>query len=107
MKKYEIVKKHEEFNNIIKSSHFIKNEYFVIYNKDTLNNYPRFGIAISTKFGKAHIRNYYKRITKNIIDQNKKLFKNNQDYIIMIKKSCLNVKYNEIKKSFENLLKEL
>ena len=107
MKKYEIVKEHKEFNNIINNSKFIKNNNYVIYFKDSEFNYPRFGIAISTKFGKAHIRNYYKRITRNIINQNKKSFKNNKDYIIMIKKNSSLSKYNDLKISFENLIKEL
>lgn len=106
MKKYEVVKEHDEFNNIIKTGKFKKNNCFVIYSLPSMFNYPRFGIAISTKFGKAHIRNYYKRITRNIIDINKNMFKNNQDYIIMIKRNCLNLKYNEIKSQFEELVKE-
>ena len=107
MKKYEMIKNHIEFNNIITNSKYIKNEYFVIYYKDSKENHCRFGIAISTKFGKANIRNYYKRITRNIIDINKKSFSNNKDYIIMIKRTCLNVKYSYLLASFEELLKEL
>ena len=107
MKKYEIIKDHKDFNSIIHNAKFNKNNYFVIYYVDNDKNHSRFGIAISTKFGKAHIRNYYKRITRNIIDLNKKSFSNNKDYIIMIKRTCLNVKYNELLTSFENLLKEI
>ena len=107
MKKYEIIKDHNDFNNIIHNADFVKNNYFVIYYKNNDYKINRFGIAISTKFGKANIRNYYKRITRNIIDTNKKSFSNNKDYIIMIKRTCLNTKYNELLTSFENLLKEL
>ena len=107
MKKNEIVKNHYEFNNIIHNANFIKNNYFVIYYIENNLEKNRFGIAISKKFGKAHIRNYYKRITRNIIDENKKSFSNNKDYIIMIKRTCLNVKYNELLTSFEKLLKEI
>ena len=107
MKKYEVIKDHKEFNNIIKNAKFIKNNYFVIYYIDNNSERSRFGIAISTKFGKAHIRNYYKRITRNIIDINKKSFQNTKDYIIMIKRTCLNIKYKELLTSFEELLKEL
>ncbi len=107
MKKYEVVKEHKEFNDIINNSKYIKNNNFVVYYRNSEFNYPRFGIAISKKFGKAHIRNYYKRITRNIIDINKKSFKNNMDYIIMIKKNSSLSKYNDLKDSFENLLKEL
>ena len=107
MKKYEIIKEKKDFDNIIHNANFIKNNYFVIYYIDNDYSRSRFGIAISTKFGKAHIRNYYKRITRNIIDQNKKSFSNNKDYIIMIKRTCLNIKYKELLTSFIELLKEL
>ncbi len=107
MKKYEIIKSHNEFNNIINNERFIKNNNFVIYIKEKENSFPKFGIAISTKFGKAHIRNYYKRIVRNMIDINKKSFSNNQDYIIMIRKSCINFKYQDLLISFEKLLKEI
>ena len=99
MKKFEIIKKHSEFTNIIKNANFIKNQHFVIYFIDSNFNYSRFGIAISTKFGKANVRNYYKRIIRNMIDLNKNSFKNNTDYI--------KYKYNELLSSFNNLVKEL
>ena len=107
MKKYEIIKDKNDFNNIIHNAKFIKNNNFVIYYIDNNLQKSRYGIAISTKFGKAHIRNYYKRITRNIIDLNKKSFQNNKDYIIMIKRTCLNIKYSELLTSFEELLKEI
>ena len=107
MKKYEMIKSHDEFNKIIKNSKNIKNKYFIIYYEKKITDKTRCGIAISKKFGKAHIRNYYKRITRNIIDFNKKLFKNNYDYIIMIKGTCINIKYKELYIEFEKLLKEL
>ena len=100
MKKYEIIKEKKDFDNIIHYAKFIKNNYFVIYYIDNDYSRSRFGIAISTKFGKAHIRNYYKRITRNIIDKNKKSFSNNKDYIIMVKRTCLNIKYKELLTSF-------
>ena len=88
MKKYETVKSKQDFTKLIQNGKYIKNNYFVIYKLQNDYNFPRFGIAISTKFGKANIRNLYKRRTRNIIDNNKKLFSNHTDYIIMIKKKC-------------------
>lgn len=107
MKKYEMIKSHNEFNNIINNSKYVKNKYFIIYYEKKKNDFTRYGIAIAKKFGKAHIRNYYKRITRNIIDLNKKLFKNEYDYIIMIKGACIDSKYQELLILFEKLLKEI
>ena len=107
MKKKSMIKSHEEFSKIINNSKYKKNKYFSIYYEEKSKEKNRYGIAISKKFGKAHIRNYYKRITRNIIDLNKKTFKNNYDYIIMIKGACLDKKYQELLIEFENLLKEI
>ena len=107
MKKCEMIKSHEEFSKMINNSKYVKNSYFTIYYEKKIGDFTRYGIAISKKFGKANIRNYYKRITRNIIDLNKKTFKNTHDYIIMIKGACVDKKYKDLSKEFENLLKEI
>ncbi|MBR1417142.1 MAG: ribonuclease P protein component [Bacilli bacterium] len=107
MKKFETIKQHKEFTDIINNCKYVKNKYYVIYYRKSNYNFSRFGIAISKKLGKAYLRNYYKRITRNIIDINKNLFKNNKDYIIMIKGACLESNYKDLLSNFENLLKEL
>ena len=107
MKRFETIKKHEEFTNIIKKGKFIKNQNFVIYFQKSNLDYPRYGVAISNKIGKAHIRNYYKRIIRNMIDLNKNSFKNQTDYIIMIKRNCIEYNFNELLNSFNELAKEI
>ena len=107
MKKYEIVKSHEQFNEIINKGKYIKNNYFVIYYIDNNNNKPHFGIAVGKKIGHAVQRNKYKRQIRTIIDANKKFFNKNKDYIIMIKKTCDNLKYNELFLELSNLIKEI
>ncbi len=106
MKKKEVVKKKEEFNKIITNCPFIKNYYFVIYIKEKEEENPKFGIAISKKVGNAVIRNKLKRRLRVIIDNNKNLFKKHKDYIIMIKKSCLNASFQELSKNLNELIKE-
>ena len=71
--------------------------------KDNNLDYPRFGIAVGKKVGKAVIRNKYKRIIRMILSENQKTFKNNKDYIIMIKKTGLNATYNELLEDLKNM----
>lgn len=106
MKKYEIVKRKEEFNDIINHSSFKKSENFVIYIRKGNFEFPRFGIAISKKAGVAVIRNKLKRQVRSIIDNNKEIFKKHTDYIIMIKKSCLNLTYQEMNDALIKLIKD-
>ena len=64
------------------------------------------GLAISKKVGTAVERNKLKRQTRAIVDELKQNFKNDCDYIIMIKKGCKNKPYKEMKSALENLIKE-
>ena len=67
---------------------------------------PNFGIAVGKKIGNAVVRNKYKRRFRNIIDNNKLLFSNYNNYIIMIKKEALNVSYEKLEKELVRLLNE-
>ena len=107
MKKSEMIKSKKEFSNLIKNSKFIKNNEYVVYYKENNLNKKRFGIAISNKIGNAVIRNKLKRQTREIIDKLKTLFKNNRDYIIMIRKGCLETTFDKKLKSLEKKLKEI
>ena len=105
MKKYEIVKSHEDFNNIINTGKYKKGKYFVIYNKDNNLGHNRFGIAVSKKNGHAVVRNKMKRVTRMILTTNKNMFKNNYDYIIIVKRNALDVSYNDLEQDILNIIK--
>ena len=106
MKKYEIVKEHKEFDDIIENGKYLKSKNFVIYNKDSNYNFPRFGIAVGKKTGNAVVRNKLKRQYRMLLTNNKKLFSNNKDYIIIVKRSSLMSSFQdldiELKKIMEN-----
>lgn len=105
MKKYEIVKEHKEFDNIIATGRYKKTPYFILYNKESNFDFPRFGIAVGKKVGNAVIRNKLKRQYRMILTNNKKLFKKREDYIIIVKRSSLDVSFEELEKEFKELLK--
>jgi len=106
MKKYEIVKEHNEFDNIIHNGSFKKSKYIYIYNKDNNLNISRFGIAVGKKIGNAVIRNLMKRRYRMIINNNKNLFKKGKDYIIIVKRSAVDASYKTINDDIVKLLNE-
>ncbi len=106
MKKYEIVKKNTDFNDIINTGRCIRNKYYSIYYKDSEDDFPKFGLAVSKKCGNAVDRNKIKRQLRNIIDDNKKLFSINMNYIIMVRKEILNVSYLQMEEQLINLIKK-
>ena len=107
MKKINIIKDSNEFNSIIKDNIFVKDKNLVIYYKDKrLDNY-RFGITVPKKNGKAHLRNYYKRIIRNVCDINKLCYSKGKDYIIIVRKGSLEATYQEIEESFKELMSKI
>ncbi len=106
LKKYEIVKKNTDFNDIINTGRCIRNKYYSIYYKDSEDEFPKFGLAVSKKCGNAVDRNKIKRQLRNIIDDNKKLFSIKMNYIIMVRKEILNVSYLQMEEQLINLMKK-
>lgn len=107
MKKINVVKNNSDFSNIINNGIFVKDKYLIIYSLPNNYNRARFGISVGTKIGKANIRNNLKRKIRNIIDINKNSYSKSKDYIIMVRKTCLEIEFNDIKNSYDQLLKKL
>ncbi len=101
-KKY-IVRTNEEIENIINTNNKITSKYFIIYYKDNILNYNRFCVSVCKKLGKAHIRNYYKRVIKDILSKN--IINTSYDYVIILRNGVLNLKYLNIKDELLKLLK--
>ena len=97
MKKKYIVKNSRDFEKIIKEGKCKKNQSFIIHSKQNELDYDKYGISVSKKLGNAVFRNKYKRIIRSILDNYKKLYINNKDYIIILRKEVLNLSFIEFK----------
>ncbi len=106
MKRYEMVKSHEKFNEIINKGNRLKGKYAYIFSKEKEFDKPNFGIAVGKKLGNAVVRNKFKRQFRNIVDKNRFLFKNNNNYIIMIKREANNASFSELETDLINTLKK-
>ncbi|MBQ9019527.1 MAG: ribonuclease P protein component [Bacilli bacterium] len=104
MRKLYIVKNNRDFENIISTGKCLKNKYFVVHYKNNELKYDRFGISVSKKLGNSVFRNKYKRIIRSILDNYKKLYINNEDYIIILRKEAINKDFNILQKELFSLL---
>lgn len=100
------IKSADEFNDIIKTGTKIYSPGFIIYYKEKKLDNPRFGITQAKKFGKAYKRNRYRRILREIIRTNIKVFKNEYDYIIIIMKKCDTLDFKQIEDNLLKVIKE-
>ena len=107
MKKRERVKSKILFNEIINNGKKESNKFFTIFFIDKKDEQPLFGISAPKKTGNAVTRNKLKRQTRELIKETKLLFKNNRNYIIIIKKSCLDYSFQEKLDELKRLIGEI
>lgn len=104
MKKLYIVKNQYDFDRIIKNNHYKKNKSFIVYFEDNSLSYSRFGISVGKKLGNAVYRNKMKRKIRAIIDNSKKLYIKNRDYIIILRGKGKDLDYQELNQELLSLL---
>ena len=105
MNKEKILKKSQEYTNIIQKGKNIKNKYFKIFYLP--NNTALYGITIPKKVGNAVIRNKLKRQIKNIIMENEIKKQKNYNYVIIIKETALDLTYQELRCELINTFKKV
>lgn len=107
MKKRNIVKSKDDFTRIINKKNGSVNKYFII-NRETNNDLiPKFGITFVKNMCNAVNRNKLKRQIKSIIDNNKNIYENNKNYIIIIRKDALNKSHKELEDNLISLFNKL
>lgn len=106
MKKLYIVKNQYDFDRIIKKGHCKKNKSFIIYFETNHLPYSRFGISVGKKLGNAVYRNKMKRKIRSIVDNSKKLYIKEQDYIIILRRSGKDLDYTSLNQELTSLLYE-
>ena len=104
MRKLYIVKKQYDCDRIMKTGTMRKNKSYVIYYEKNDLPYDRFGISVGKKIGNAVNRNKHKRKLRAIIDNYKKLYVNNRDYIIILRGSAKDKDYQELNNDFLTLM---
>ena len=105
MNKEKILKKSQEYTNIIQKGKNIKNKNFkIIY---LPNNTTIYGITIPKKVGNAVIRNKLKRQIKNIIMENELYIQKNYNYVIIIKETALDLTYQVLSCELINTFKKV
>lgn len=104
MKKINILKNSRDFTKIIKTKSPYKSKHYIIFLDKTGGDLYHFGISVSKKIGNAVVRNRIKRQIKSILD--KKDYKKGFNCIIIVRKSLLDLDFNEMRESlFEQIHK--
>lgn len=106
MNKSNILKKSYEIETLLKNKESVGSKYFVIYYKKKENNDVRIAISASKKLGDAVVRNYQKRVIREILRKNLKKFEG-LDLLFVIKANSLVLDYNEKENQIKYLIKKM
>lgn len=80
----------------------------VVYARpNKFGNKNRIGITVSTKIGKAVVRNHIRRRIRAIYRLNEENFKRGYDIVIVARQKCRFAEYADIEKDFLNLSSKL
>ena len=104
MKKKNRVKKSLEFQDLINNGQKIINYSFILYVKEKKEEEARTGITLSKKMGNAVKRNLIKRQVRMMCSELVDFKSINHDFVIIVRKSYLDLKYEDNKNNLEKAL---
>ncbi|MFD3450512.1 ribonuclease P protein component [Microbacteriaceae bacterium 4G12] len=106
MKKMNRIKKNEDFQTVFQNGISNANRQFVLYQLDKPNQpYFRIGLSVSKKIGNAVMRNRIKRMIRQVFTELKEAIDSEKDFVIIARKPCAEMEYEEFKKSLIHVLK--
>lgn len=98
MNKSYILKKNEDIKELFNKKKSVGNRYFSIYYEKTKSNNKekdfKMVVSVSKKVGKAHLRNYLRRVIKEIIRMNMSDYCN-LHILIIVKGAAIKLSYQE------------
>lgn len=98
------IRSNHDINLIFREGKRINSRYFNLTYTKNPYEYSRFAIIVGKKLGKAHERNYIKRIFREIIRDERKRMSGGNDILIFPKKEIKEIDFHTIKEIFKNLI---
>ena len=98
------LKMNGDFRRLYNRGKAVTNPALVMYYMKNRAGICRIGITTGKKIGNAVNRNKHKRKIRAIIDNYKKLYVNNRDYIIILRGSAKDKDYQELNNDFLTLM---
>ena len=100
MKFTDTLKKNYEFQRLYSKGKSAVSPYLVVYVRKTKRSVNRIGITVSTKLGKAVVRNRVRRRLREIYRLNEEAFKTGLEMVIVARVKAVKASYRQLEQSF-------
>lgn len=98
------IRSSHDINLIFKEGKRINSRYFNLTHLKNPYEYSRFAIIVGRKLGKAHERNYIKRVFREIMRDERRRMIGGVDMLIFPKKEIKEIDFHKTKEIFKNLI---
>lgn len=103
MKRFNSLKKNEEFNYIYKNGKSYANKYLVMYVVKKNEGINKIGISVSKKVGNSVVRHRLTRLIRECFRLNESRFNCTLDVIVVARVSAKDASYSEVLSSYLHL----
>ena len=100
MKFTDTLKKNYEFQRLYSKGKSAVSPYLVVYVRKTKRSVNRIGITVSTKLGKAVVRNRVRRRLREIYRLHEEAFKPGLEMVIVARVKAVRASYRQLEQSF-------
>lgn len=101
------LKKNIEFQRVYSARIINGNRTFTLFIKKNNLYIPRVGFTITKKVGNAVTRNKIKRRLREVYRLNYNKVKPGYDYVFVVKKTAVDLSYNELESSFLHVIRRV
>lgn len=103
MKKYDSLKKNEDFKNVFDAKKSCANKYLVLYVKENNLGSNRLGIQVSKKVGNSVVRHRLTRLIRESFRLNAEKFSSGLDLVFIAREDARGKTYKEIEDALLHL----
>lgn len=103
MKRFNSLKKNNDFLFVYQNGKSYANKYLVMYVVNTERQDARIGISVSKKVGNSVVRHRFVRLVRESFRLNKDILKNNIDIVVVARAAAKDKKFDKIESAFLHL----
>ena len=112
MKRFNSLKKNQDFQTVYRGGKTYANKYQVMYVMDSCREDTRIGISASKKVGNSVVRHRFARLVRESFRLNKDILEDGKDIIVVARVAAKDKNFDKIESAFlhlcglHNILKE-